>query len=74
MERCPERKRYELALARERAELKKREDIEHFRRLKRLAGYNKTPTPSRSSSKTKKYSAWRTVIEGGAVETNPRRH
>lgn len=74
LERCPKRKELEMAQARMRAELKEQAELEHFKRLKRLGGYLRTPTPSRSSGKSKTYSAWRTVIEGGAVETNKRHH
>jgi len=73
LERCLERKKFEIAQERLRAKLKEQAEFEHLARLKRLAGYNKTPTPSRSSGKSKTYSAWRVIIPGGAVETNPRK-
>jgi hypothetical protein len=76
LEKCPERKKFEIAQIRMRAELKERAEIEHSKRLKRLGGYLRTPTPSRSSSKSKSnlVSAWKIIIPGGAVETNPTRH
>jgi hypothetical protein len=73
LERCPKLKELEIAQERLRAKLKERAEMEHLKRLKRLAGYNKPPTPSRSSSKSVTHSAWRVIISGGAVETNPRK-
>lgn len=76
LERCPKRKQFEIELNRRRAELKEQAEFEHLKRLKRLGNYLRTPTPSRSSSKSKahSYSSWKTLIGGGAVETNKRHH
>ena len=71
LERCSKLKAFEIAQDRKRAEVKEEAEIEHSKRLKRLAGYLKTPTPSRSSGKSKMHSSWRVIIPGGAVETNP---
>ena len=62
LQKCPRRKEIEY--------------LKHLKRIKKLGGYPRTPAPSRSSSKSKaySYSSWKTVIEGGAVETNKRRH